>query len=177
MSFADLVRAAEQAWPLLLAVVLLPALMAGIIGLLHALGRGGDAPWRYLYALAIYLAAIPGMFSATLVLYALLFTGESLLEVNLLVYFGPIAGMAAAFALARRSVDLDEIPGFGRLSGLLLMAAVSFAAVFLLTRLRLWVVFGANLLWFFALALGVFAALKLGAARLFGRRGASRAGQ
>ena len=170
MSFADLALAAEQAWPLLLAAVLLPPVLAGVIGLLHAPGGGGEGPWRYLYAVVVYLAAVPGMFSAVLVLYALLFTGESLLEVNLLVYFGPIAGMAATFALARRTVDLDDVPGFGRLSGLLLMAAVSFSAVFLLTRLRVWVVFGANLLWFFLLALGVFLALKLGAARLFGRR-------
>lgn len=170
MSFADLLRAVEDAWPLLLAVVLVPVLLAGGTGLLHAPGRGGDAPSRYLYAVAIYLAAIPGMFSVVLALYALLFTGESLLEVNLLVYFGPIAGMVATFALARRTVDLDDVPWFGRISGLLLMAAVSFAAVFVLSRLRVWVVFGANPLWFFALALAVFFALKLGVARLFGRR-------
>ena len=119
MSFADLVLAAERAWPLLLAAVLLPSAIAAVTGLLHTPGTGGSSPWRYFYAIAIYLPAIPGVFSAVLVLYALLFTGESLLEVNLLVYFGPIVGMIAAFLVTRRTVELEGVPGFGRLSGLL----------------------------------------------------------
>ena len=155
---------------MLVGAIAAPSLLALLTGMLHPAASGGQPPWRYVYAVAVYLAAIPGVFAFLLVLYALLFTGESLLEVSLLVYFGPIAGMVFALLLIRRMVDLDQVPGFNRLAGLLVLIGASLAVMFLLTRLRVLLVFGSSLVWFFVLAAALFLVLKWATVCLFGRR-------
>jgi hypothetical protein len=113
--------------PLSLAWVLLAVpLLSGVANLAHGKGAGGTAPWKYLHAACIYAACIPGMFSVVLTVYALFFRNLDLLGVNVLVYFLPIASMAATLLSTRRAVQsFDEVPGFGRLSGLMIMLGLS----------------------------------------------------
>lgn len=52
-------------YPLVVAgCVLLPPLLALLFGLLHGRGRGGEPPWRFLYAILVYAVTIPGMGAA-----------------------------------------------------------------------------------------------------------------
>jgi len=114
---------------LLLYFVLLPActwLYTRAIGP----GRGVLAPHKYCFSVLIYLSCIPGMFAAVITGYSLLMSRTNLLEVNLVLYFLPIASMIATILLIRRRVNTDLIPGFDRLLGLCTLLGVTF--VFLL---------------------------------------------
>ena len=148
------------------AVVVLTAL----VGVVHGRGRGERAPWRYLYTLLVYAACVPGMFAAVLVVYALFFTSENLLDLDFAIYLAPLVTMVLTLGLMRRNVSFDSVPGFNRLTGLMTMLAVAFAIALVLRSLRVWLFFGASLVWFFVLAAAMFFLLTWGGRMLFGRR-------
>ncbi len=144
--------------------------LALLLGLLHRRGAGNDAPWKYFYSILVYAACIPGTFGALMILYILLFVGQNLLEVNMLVTVGPVVAMAAALAVAGRNVDFGPLPGFGRLSGLMAVLGMTFAVLFALSRTRLFVVFGGSVLWLGVIGAFVFALIKWGGSMAFRRR-------
>lgn len=141
------------------------ALLVGLIA-----GREvGQSPWTYIYAGLIYLACVPGVFAVTLCLFTFFFEGSSFLEVNALVYFLPIVSMIVTLVLIRRFVPLEDIPGFRKILGLLMMIFVTFVAILLLQKTRIWVVFVGSvwhLLGLFVILLAVF---------MYGRRRLMRA--
>lgn len=166
-SIRDLVQAAAG-HPGIGAVLLFAAPLAvSALGLFHGKDRGGSAPWKYLYSVFVYLACVPGMFSAVLICYTLFFTHENLLDVNAAIYFFPFLSMTLTLLLMRRQVRFDEVPGFDRLTGLMVMIAAAFGIVFALSRTRIWLIFGGSLAAFFALAAFAFALLKWGASAVF----------
>jgi hypothetical protein len=144
--------------------------VALLLGLAHAKGKGNDAPWKYLYAALVYAACVPGMFGAMVTLYLLLFVQVNLLDVNALVTLGPLVSMAATLAIAGRNVDFGPLPGFGRLSGLMVVLGMTFAVLFALSRTRIWIVFGGSVFLLIALGAFVFALIKWGGYMAFRRR-------
>jgi hypothetical protein len=147
----------------------LPAL-AFLVALSHPRGKGNDAPWKYVYSLLVYAACIPGMFGAAITLYMMLFAGENLLDVNMLVTLGPVASMAATLAIAGRNVDFGPLPGFGRLNGLMVVLGLTFGVLFALSRTRLWLVFGGSIFVLIGFAAFVFALIRWGGYMAFRRR-------
>ena len=146
----DIIGTADTYRALLALGLCSPPVLTVITGLLHAKETGGTAPWKYFYAVLVYAAVVPGMFSTVLVADAMLFTRESLLNVSLTVYFLPIITMAVTLLVMRRKVNFDDVPGFDRLTGLLVMVGLAFAIVFALSRTGIWFVFGAPLVTFFS---------------------------
>ncbi len=144
-----------------------PPLLAFVTGLLHRKGAGGASPWKYGYMVLVYLACVPAVMAAMLTLFTLLFTRENLLDVDATVYLLPIVSGGVTLALVRRRVSFDEIPGFDRLWGLIVMLALTFAVVFALSRTHLWLFFGGSILLLGALVAGVFALIKWGAYMAF----------
>ena len=145
-------------------------LLALLLGLAHRKGTGNDSPWKYLYSGLVFGACIPGMFGAVVSLYMLLFVRENLLDVNMLVTLAPVASMFATLAVAGRNVDFGPLPGFGRLSGLMVVLGLTFAVLFALSRTQLWIVFGGSILLLGVLGAFVFALLKWGTVLAFRRR-------
>ncbi len=162
----DLV-AAEPLW--MAGLLAGPPLLALLLGLLLPRGAGNESPWKYLYSVLVYAACVPGMFGAVLTLYLLLFVGQNLLDVNALVTLGPLASMAATLAIAGRSVSFRPLPGFGRLSGLMVMLGLTFGVLFALSRTRLWIVFGGSIFLLIAIGAFVFALFKWGGHMAFRR--------
>ena len=80
-------------------------------------------------------ACLPGVITA----YTLFVSGENLLDANLLVYFLPIASMVATLVLIRKNVSFDDVPGFDRLSGLMVMVGCSFVIALVIQKTRIWV--------------------------------------
>lgn len=110
------------------------AFLAGILGK----GEGHLAPWKYLYATLIYLVCVPGIFAAALAVYLFLFErGGSILNVNLLTQVLPIVSMVVTLGIIRRNTPFEYIPGFGKLSSLMLMIASVFVLMYFLDRLHL----------------------------------------
>lgn len=145
-----------------------PAL-ALVWSLLHRRQSSGQSPWKQGYAVLVYLACIPGMFAAVLVAYTLFFSHENLLDANALAYFLPLATMLATLVVIRRRVAFGELPGFGRLSGLMTLLALSFAAALAIDRTRIFVGFFGSIDRLFLLVGAIFVLLKGSLWLAFGR--------
>jgi hypothetical protein len=170
MTTRELIHLAGQHWPALLGLFLVAPAAAVLCSIFHGPGNGGNAPWKYLYSVLVYLACVPGTFAAVLTAYTLFFSKENLLDVNPLVYFFPIVSMIVTLVFIRKVVAFDLIPGFERLSGLMVMIACSFAIALAVQKTRIFLFFGGSIIWLITLAAGVFALLKWGAYTLFGSR-------
>jgi len=170
MTTHDFIRQADQHPIVLAAAMVVPPVVAWAAGRLQKPGSAGAGLWKYLYAVLVYLVCVPGMFAGVLTAYTLFFSRENLLDVSLLVYFLPIVSMIATLALIRKSISFDEVPGFDRLSGLMVMVGCSFAIALAIQKTNICIFFGGSLERLFILAAGIFALLKWGAYALFRRR-------
>ena len=170
MTTRELIQWAGQHSVALLLAFIAPPVLAWLAGQTHGKEQGKLAPWKYLYSVLVYLVCVPGMFAGVITAYTLFFSGENLLDANLLVYFLPIVSMVATLVLIRKNVSFDDVPGFDRLSGLMVMVGCSFGIALAIQKTRIFVFFGGSIEKLFLLAGGVFALLKWGAYTLFRRR-------
>ena len=100
-------------------------------------GEGHLSPWKYIYATLIYLASIPGIFAVTLSVYLFLFERRSILQTDPYIQVAPIITMTATLLIIRKNVDLDWIPGFDRLSGLIAMIFAAMVIMWLVDKTHL----------------------------------------
>src|SRR5690606_21071959 len=112
----------------------------------------------------IYLACIPGIFAVTLNIYLFLFERRSILQTELFTQVLPIISMLLVIFLVRRNVALRLVPGFDRLSGLMIAIAASMSILWIMDKTRI-VIFSILRMEY---ALIFFAILLIGA--LFGMR-------
>jgi len=155
--------------PALVATFLLLApFITALLALLARGARGARPPFCYLYAALVYWATLPGMFAAVVSAYRLFFGGENLLDLELVSSALPIACMLLTLFLISKAVDLDALPGFDRLAGLMFLVGLAFAAALILARTRIWLIFGGSILLFLALFTLIFLLLRWAAARAFG---------
>lgn len=110
--------------------------VAGILGILLE-DKGGRDPWRYFYMFLLYLIAIPGIFALTLLIYTFLFEQRSIYDIDLITHVLPILSMVVTIWLIRRSVNLDLIPGFGKLTGLIMMITTVLVLLWILDKTRI----------------------------------------
>jgi hypothetical protein len=99
--------------------------------------EGHRAPWKYLYSTLLYAVSIPGLFAITLNIYLFLFERRSIMETNLYTQVLPFVAMIATILIIRKNVDLDRIPGFDKLSGLVLMISAALAIMWFVDRTRI----------------------------------------
>ncbi len=131
-------------------------------------GKGHRDPWRYVYAVLIYLSAVPGIFAVSLSVWVFLFERRSILQTDLYTQVLPVLSMVATLLIIKRHVDLDQVPGFERLSGLVILIGALLALGWVLDKTRILLFshmpFGYALLVF----AGVLLVLRLGWKRLVG---------
>ncbi len=96
--------------------------------------------WKYVYAVLVYLACIPGMFAVTLNIYLFLFERQSVWDMNLALQILPILTMIATLMLIRRKIPFDYIPGFGKLSGFLTLIVAVIGIMWFIDRTRIYAV-------------------------------------
>ncbi|GAB4244305.1 MAG: hypothetical protein Kow0027_03940 [Saprospiraceae bacterium] len=123
----------------ILAYFLLLPIAAWLTGR-FAEGEGHESPWKYVYSTLIYLCSVPGMFAIFLSAYLFLFERRSILETDIYTQVLPILSMVATLLVIRRNVDLDAIPGFEKITGLLMMIGAVLALLWVIDRTRIWVV-------------------------------------
>ena len=140
-----------------------------LLRLLHGRDGGGLSPWKYFYAVIIYLASVPGVVSPVLTLYSLLFIRANMLNLNVSYYYLPVLSMFITLIIIRKSVPFDAIPGFKKLYGLFSLILVSFLAVFILDRLRIFVFFRGSILAFAGVWVAIFLVLTYATRLVFGR--------
>lgn len=99
--------------------------------------KGHRPPASIIYSILIYLVTVPGIFALTLSVYFFLFERRSILQTDIFTQILPVLSMVATIFIIRRSVSLDRIPGFERLSGLMVLIAALMSIGWFLDRLRL----------------------------------------
>ncbi|MEP6794344.1 MAG: hypothetical protein ABJB16_08465 [Saprospiraceae bacterium] len=110
------------------------ALLAGVF----SGGEGHLSPWKYLYSTLIYLVSLPGIFAVTLSIYFFLFERRSILDMNLFTQVLPVISMAATVLIIRKQVNLDLIPGFDKLSGLILILAALICVMWIIDKTQIY---------------------------------------
>lgn len=110
--------------------VLLPSLVLG----LHRISGhdGNESPYKYLYSLIVYAAAIPGVMSAAVWVYSTLLQSKSLWELDFFIYYLPSLGMAAILWLISLQVKHKLLPWFGELYELLTLIGFAFGSVLII---------------------------------------------
>ncbi len=110
------------------------ALLAGVF----SGGEGHLSPWKYLYSTLIYLVSLPGIFAVTLSIYFFLFERRSILDMNLFTQVLPVLSMAATVMIIRKQVNLDLIPGFDKISGLILIIATMMCLMWIIDKTQIY---------------------------------------
>ncbi len=144
-------------------LLLFTAVLAGLLGK----GEGHLTPWKYLYSAIVYLVCVPGIFAAALAVYLFLFEqGGSIYNVNLLTQVLPVAAMVLTLNVVRRNVEFGYIPGFGRLTDLMMTIFTVFLLMYLLHRLHLvaWVYVPVQ--WLLLIVVGLLLIVRFGLKRL-----------
>jgi len=126
-------------------------------------------PRAYLFSGLIYLASLPGVSALMLVSYTLFILRGNLLEVNILLYVLPIVSMFGVYGAIARVANFNNLPGFDRLSGLLIIIALVCLSVFFLYRLHFIIGFFGSIEILIGAALVLFVTFKLAAAKLMGK--------
>jgi len=170
MSITDLINLADRHQLVLVGVFVVIPLLAWLLSRLHKPDGGANAPWKYAYALLVYVTCVPGMFAGVITAYSLFFSRDNLMQVSLPVYFLPIVSMVVTLVFIRRAVSFKDVPGFDRLSGLMTLVGCSFAIALAIQKTNIFLFFGGSIDRFFMLAIGIFALLKWGMLMLFRRR-------
>lgn len=152
------------------AMLPITALIAGFM----SKDEGYEEPWCYLYSVLVYAACIPGIFALTLTGYSFMFERASMLDKNIFVYFLPIIVMIATLLIINRNVDIKDIPGFGKLSGLLMVIFAVFFVMFLLQKIQIFTVFFGSITHLFGLFIVLFAVFMWGSSKLFKGSGDNR---
>jgi hypothetical protein len=122
---------------LLIYFISLPATAALI--LLIGKGEGHMSPWKYIYTLLVYGACIPGIFSVSLSIYKFLFERGKIMDSNMYTQILPILSMFLTLTLIKKNVSLDEVPGFDKISSLILMISVLLVIMWILEKTNLFV--------------------------------------
>jgi hypothetical protein len=118
------------------------AILFGITLLASAFakGEGHLRPWNLLYAIIIYLVCIPGIFAITLSVYFFLFEKRSIMDTELLLQVLPVLMMFLTLYVIRKNVDLNYIPGFDKLSSLMLIITVLLCLMWVVDRTHLYAI-------------------------------------
>ncbi len=138
-----------------------------LIGLL--LRRASRTACGRFLTVPIHLAVLPGVCMSLMTAYLLFFARSNLLaDYDALLFFGPIFCMPAVLFAAGKVLPFDEIPGFDRLSGLMLTAAAAFLTLLILSRFAFRIYFFGSFWILAAVFLGLFLMFKIGAAKIMG---------
>jgi hypothetical protein len=122
---------------LILSYFILIPVIALLAGLFNK-GEGHLSPWKYLFSMLIYLVAIPGIFAVTLSVYMFLFERRSIMDTNMYTQVLPIFSMIVTILVIKREVDLDLVPGFDKISGLLLIIASVMTLMWIIDRTHIY---------------------------------------
>ena len=167
-SFYDLISALQKfRTPLLIAMLLLP-IVTWITGksLTNASKKSGAA----FLSIPVFVSVIPGTCCALAVAYLIFIAHVNILrELDLVLGVGPIVCMIATLIAISKIMPFDDIPGFDRLSGLIMTVAVSFVIILIVVKTRILIGFFASIKVLIALFFVLFLFLHIGISRLTGK--------
>ena len=114
----------------------LTALLAWVL----SQGEGHKNPWKYLYSVLVYMTTIPGIFAITLSIYVFLFERRSIFDTDIYTQILPVLSMGITLYLIQRNVRFEQIPGFHRLGGLILIITALLCFMWVIDRTHIFVI-------------------------------------
>lgn len=140
----------------------LTAFLASVFGK----GEGHLPPWKYLYTFLVYSATIPGIFAVVLNVYMFLFERQSIMDSNIYTQILPIMVMFFTLWLIKRNVPFEYIPGFNKISGLVMVTFIIIAVMWLLDRTHVFAVTFLPFHYVLLMLAGLFVVARLGLKKL-----------
>lgn len=147
------------------AMLPITALLAGLLGK----NEGHLTPWKYLYSALVYLACVPGIFAVALSIYLFLFERRSIFDTDVYTQVLPIFAMILTLFIIRKNVDLDNIPGFGKLSGLVIMIITVLFFMWIIDKTRIFVFSYLPFQYVILIFIGLLIIFRVGWSRLLSR--------
>ena len=129
--------------------------------------EGHKAPWVYIYSLLIYLVCIPGIFAVTLSVYLFFFERKSIFETDVYLQILPILSVAVTLWLIKLNVEFKEIPGFKRISSLMLVITVVMSLLLILEKTHIIAFTFIPFQYVLFILIAIFAAIYFGSKRVF----------
>ncbi len=167
MSIQDLFELVGSYPLFIMGFFVLPPFLAWLMARFDVSGEGPLTTWDYAYSVLIYLVGIPGTISMVLIGYSLFMVQQNLLEVDFLIYFLPVISMGLTFFMVGRDTDLDRLPGFERLSGLMMLIGLTFLVLLIVFKMRILIGFFASIESLVVLRIVLFILFKFAAKKLF----------
>lgn len=128
-------------------------------------GEGKLSPWKELYSVLTYAVCIPGIFAFTLNIYTFLFERKSIYSLDVYSQILPIFSMVVTLYLIRKNTCFEDIPGFGKLGGLIVVILALFTIMWLLEKTHIFVISIMPFHYFIVLFVLLFIAIRYGAKR------------
>ena len=129
--------------------------------------EGDKSPWAYVYSALVYLVCIPGIFAITLSAYLFLFERKSIFDTDMYLQILPLISMAVTLWLIKLNVPFKSIPGFGRLSSLMLVITVVMSLLWILEKTHIFAITFVPFIYVIILMLVIFGAIIIGSKRVF----------
>lgn len=129
-------------------------------------GEGHLDPWKYIHSALIYLACIPGIFALTLNVYLFVFERQSIMETNIYTQILPILTMFFTLLFISKNVPLKSIPGFEKVSGLMLILIAMFFLMWGLEKTRIIIFSYLPIYWVFAIVIGFLVIIRYGTKKM-----------
>lgn len=148
----------------LLYLSLLP--FTALLFLLLAKNEGTKSPWKYAYSTLIYLSCVPGIFALVFLVYRFIFENQQILNVDIYTQLLPIFSMAFTIFLIKKNVNLTYIPGFGKLSGLLMMIFATFSVMWIINKTQLLAITFIPIQYILIIFIILFIIIKIGFGRM-----------
>ncbi len=159
-------RLGQQPQYLMVFFAIIPVL-AVLLGLIAG-RKGGYTPWNYFYSFLIYLSSIPGIFAITLSFYAHIVQGRNVMQLDIYSQILPIVSMVLTLLIIRRQVDLRMVPGFDKLSGLLMIIFSAMVILWFLDRFHIIGFMRMRFQYVLVIFIGMLILMRYGWGKIFG---------
>lgn len=142
--------------------------LTAFLACMFAKDEGYLSPWRELFTGLLYMSAVPAIFAFLLTLYLFLFERRSILETDIYTQVLPMFSMAITVYIIRKNVELDQLPGFGKLSGLIWMILGILMILWMLDRTHIIAITILPFYWVILLIIALIVLIRLGWKRVSG---------
>ena len=123
----------------LLSYFLLVPLTALVVNKLSG-SKALENPWDFIYSVLVFMVAIPGLLAVAFNVYLFLFERRSIFQINIVTQLLPIVSFIATLTIMRKNVVLEQIPGFGKVSSLIVMIFGALGIMWVMDRMRIFFV-------------------------------------
>ncbi|CAL2089073.1 hypothetical protein [Tenacibaculum sp. 190524A02b] len=137
-------------------------LVISLCGLLFITNQNFKKPINYIYSVLIYAAVIPGLLSVILVVYSFFFLRKNLIHLEIITYYLPIIAMIVLLLIIKKTIPLQRIPGFDRLSGLFIIIFIAFIITYFIQKIFIGIFFIGSITHLLGIFIVLLILLKIG---------------